>query len=199
MDVHVMERVKELEQRSHLANLDRLEDTVNTEEIVERLTFVDALTNLYNSRTFTKEMIFETRRAKRYKRPIALCLVIIDNLKEISRKYGAITYDVTLKSVSGVIQQAVREVDICARYTLDHYSVLMPETNAVGAMVVAERIRQRIKKHVVTHGKLRLNVTASVGLTGYPAQTEDIEELMARANVALETAIESGGDRVCLV
>jgi diguanylate cyclase (GGDEF)-like protein len=199
MDVHVMERVKELEQRSHLANLESREASINTEEIVERLTFIDPLTNLYNSRTFTKEMTFETRRAKRYKRPIALCLVIIDNLAEISRKYGAITYDVTLKSVSGVIQQAVREVDIAARYTSDHYSVLMPETNSVGAMVVAERIRQRIKKHVVSHGKLRLNVTASIGLTGYPAQTQDIEELMTRAGVALEQAIASGGDKVCLL
>ena len=198
IDISVLERVKELEQRAILNNLEHKED-VNKEEEVERQAFVDGLTNLYNHRTFTKEMAFEVKRAKRYKRPISLCLLIVDNLKDISRKYGALTADVTLKSVATVIQGAVREIDIASRYTSDHFAILMPETNAAGAAIVTERVRQRIKKQTIAHGRLNLNVTVSIGLTAFPSQAKDLEDLMARANVALETAIEEGGDRYLLV
>lgn len=144
-------------------------------------------------------MAFEVKRAKRYKRPISLCLLLVDNLKEISRKYGALTADMTLKSIAQVIQSTVREIDITSRYTSDHFAILMPETNAAGAAVVTDRVRQRIKKQAITHGRLTLNVTASLGLTSFPSQAKDLEDLIARANVALETAIEEGGDRYLLV
>jgi two-component system cell cycle response regulator len=198
IEIQVLERVKELEQRAILNNLERKEELTKDEE-VERLAFVDGLTSLYNRRTFTKEMTFEVKRAKRYKRPISFCLVLVDNLKEISRKYGALTADMTLKSVAQVIQGTIREIDITARYTSDHFAILMPETNAAGAAVVTDRVRQRIKKQTVTHGRLALNITASLGLTSFPSQAKDLEDLIARANVALETAIEEGGDRYLLV
>ena len=198
IDISVLERVRELEQRAILNNLEHKEELAKDEE-VERQAFVDGLTNLFNRRTFAKEMAFEVKRAKRYKRPISLCLLIVDNLKEVSLKYGALTADVTLKTVAGVIENSIREIDIAARYTSDHFAILMPETNAAGAAVVTERIRQRIKKQAIVHGRLSLSGTASLGLTAFPTHATDLEDLMARANVALETAIEEGGDKYLLV
>ncbi len=97
MDSQVIERVKELEQRSLLTSTEQSLAAVKGEEI-ERLALLDTLTELYNSRTFYKEIKDELKRAKRYKRPVALCMVAIDNFKDIVRAHGALTSDAVLKS-----------------------------------------------------------------------------------------------------
>jgi len=98
------------------------------------------LTDLYNSRTFIKEMKDELKRAKRYKRPVALCMVTIDGFKDISRQYGALTSDAVLKVMGNVLRGAIRDVDIPARYSAEEFAIIFPETNASGASIVAERI-----------------------------------------------------------
>src|ERR1700722_11815079 len=90
IDSQVIERVKELEQRSLLTITETRMTAIKGEEI-ERLALLDTLTELYNSRTFLKEMKDELKRAKRYKRPVALCMISIDGFKDISRQYGALT------------------------------------------------------------------------------------------------------------
>jgi diguanylate cyclase (GGDEF)-like protein len=195
IEIQVLERVKELEQRAILNNLEHKEETVKSEE-VERAAFYDNLTNLYTSRAFAKELEFEVKRAKRYKRPICLCFIVIDDLQEIGSKYGAMTMDVTLKVVASAIQSSIREIDIAARYTSDHFAILMPETTEAGASTVAERIRQRIKKQPVVHGRLNIAITASIGLTAFPSQAKDLVDLKERATSALERAIAEGGDKI---
>src|SRR3984885_2604851 len=86
MDSQVIERVKELEQRSLLTSTEQSLAAVKGEEI-ERLALLDTLTELYNSRTFYKEIKDELKRAKRYKRPVALCMVAIDGFKDVVRQY----------------------------------------------------------------------------------------------------------------
>jgi diguanylate cyclase (GGDEF)-like protein len=198
IEIQVLERVKELEQRAILNNLEHKEETVKS-EVVERAALYDSLTNLYSARSFAKELDFEVKRAKRYKRPICLCLVVIDDLKELGSKYGAMTTDITLKAAASAIQNSIREIDIAARYTSDHFAILMPETTEAGAATVAERIRQRIKKQPVVHGRLNLSITASVGFTSFPVQAKDLVELKERATIAVDRAVAQGGDRVLRV
>ncbi len=198
MDSQVLERVKELEQRSLLTTTENKMSMVKGEEI-ERLALLDTLTELYNSRTFLKEIKEELKRAKRYKRPVALCMVTIDNFKDISRQYGALTSDAVLKVLGGVLQGAVRDVDIPARYSAEEFAIIFPETNSSGAQIVAERIRQRIGSQAITHNWHNLKVTASVGLAAFPAHAREHDELVARSIQALEMAMQRGGDRVCSV
>lgn len=198
MDSQVLERVKELEQRSMLTNTESRMGLVKGEEI-ERLALLDTLTELYNSRTFMKEIKDELRRAKRYKRPVALCMVTVDNFKDIARQYGALTADAVLKVVGNVLRGAVRDVDIPARYSAEEFAVIFPETNASGAAIVAERIRQRVGSQAITHNWHNLKVTASVGLAAFPAHAREHDELVARSVQALELALQRGGDRVCTV
>jgi len=198
MDSHVIERVKELEQRSLLANTQSRLSATKGEEI-ERLALLDTLTDLYNSRTFLKEIKDELRRAKRYKRPVALCMISIDAFRDITRQFGALTSDQVLKAMGDVLRGAIRDVDIPARYSAEEFAIIFPETNASGASIVAERIRQRVTNQSITHNWHNLKVTASIGLASFPAHARESEELIAKTIQALELAMQRGGDRVCVV
>jgi diguanylate cyclase (GGDEF)-like protein len=198
MDSQVIERVKELEQRSLLANTETRMNAVKGEEI-ERLALLDTLTELYNSRTFLKEIKDELRRAKRYKRPVALCMLCIDGFRDITRNYGALTSDAVLKTLGDILRGAIRDVDVPARYSAEEFAIIFPETNASGAAIVAERIRQRIGAQFITHNWHNLKVTASIGLASFPAHARESEELLAKSISALEQAMQRGGDRVCVI
>ncbi len=198
LDNQVLERVKELEQRSILSGTQASLTSAKGEEL-ERLALLDSLTELYNSRTLIKELKDELKRAKRYKRPVSLIMLSIDGFKEHSRQYGALTADAVLKVVANVMRSCVRDVDIPARYSADDFAIILPETNASGAAIVAERIRQRIGTQAITHNWHNLKVTSSIGLASFPAHAREHDELIARAIQALELAVQRGGDRACTV
>jgi two-component system, cell cycle response regulator len=193
MDNQVIERVKELESRSLLTSSQLASATG---EDIERLALLDTLTDLYNSRTFLKEMKDELKRAKRYKRPVSLCMVSVDNFKDITRSYGALTSDAVLKVIGGVLKSAIRDVDIPSRFSSDEFAIILPETNASGAAIVAERIRSRVANHGITHNWHNLKVTTSVGLAAFPTHAREHDELLSRTVQALESAVQKGGDVV---
>jgi diguanylate cyclase (GGDEF)-like protein len=195
MDNQVIERVKELEQRSLLTS--SALSAANGEDI-EKMALLDSLTELYNSRTFMKEMKDELKRAKRYKRPVSLCMVSVDGFKDITRSYGALTSDAVLKVIGGVLKSAIRDVDIPSRFSSDEFAIILPETNAAGAAIVAERIRSRVANHGITHNWHNLKVTTSVGLAAFPTHARESEELLSRTVQALETAVQKGGDVVVI-
>ncbi len=195
MDNQVIERVKELEQRSLLTSSQL--SAANGEDI-EKMALLDSLTELYNSRTFLKEMKDELKRAKRYKRPVSLCMVSVDGFKDITRSYGALTSDAVLKVIGGVLKSAIRDVDIPSRFSSDEFAIILPETNAAGAAIVAERIRSRVANHGITHNWHNLKVTTSVGLAAFPTHARESDELLSRTVQALEMAVQKGGDVVVI-
>ena len=198
VDSQVLERVRELESRSLLQSTQSSMSTNKTDEL-EKLALLDSLTELFNSRTLIKELKDELKRAKRYKRPVSLLVIEVDGYKEIHRQFGALTSDAVLKVVAEVLKDCVRDVDIAARYSGDQFAIVLPETNAAGAAVVAERIRQRICEKAITHNWNNLKVTASIGLASFPAHAREHDELIARSVQALELAAKRGGDRVCAI
>ena len=195
MDNQVIERVKELEERSLLTTTQSALSNAGGEDI-ERLALIDSLTDLYNSRTFIKEIKDELKRAKRYKRPVSLVMISVDNFPEIQRSYGALTADSVPKLVGGVVKGAVRDVDIAARYSAEEFAIILPETNASGAAIVAERIRARVTNHDITHNWHNLKVATSVGVAAFPTHAREHDELIHRTIQALETAAQRGGNQV---
>ncbi len=190
-----LERVREYEKSATVAQQEANLVAVKGEDI-EKLALLDPSTELYNHRAFVKELKAELARAKRYKHSTSMCLISIDNFDQIVRDYGALTADAIQKVVANVIRTCVRETDIPAKYSSIQFGIVFPQTNAAGASLVAERMRQRIGNQAIVHNWQNFSVTASVGVATHPDHAHEYDELIARSLEGLEYATNRGGDRV---
>lgn len=197
LDENLLNSVREVEQGTAVAPGMAMLRAAQGDEI-ERLALIDHLTELYNTKTFFKELKDEIKRAVRYHRPVALAVISIDGLPDLLRQYGQLTGEAVLKIVANVIRSTVRENDIAARYTLDKFAIIFPEANGAGVALLADRIRQRIGVQAISHNWQNVKVTASIGLASFPADAREYDELIARAEEVLGLAIARGGDRVCM-
>lgn len=197
MDARVLERVKELEQHSLLADTETHLEMGSKIDEIEKLALLDALTDLYNSRTFMKELDEEVRRAKRYKRPLSLCIGSIDDFRDIQSNFGPIAGDLVLKVFASLLHTTVRDVDIPARYSGNELAVIFPETNLASAGAAAERIRQKIINQSIAYNWQTFKVTASFGIAAYPSHGSEPKELVAKALSGLELARQRGRGYIC--
>lgn len=131
-------------------------------EDLDKLALLDPITDLYNHRTFVKELKSEINRARRYKHGIALCLMSIDNFDELAKQYGALTAEAILKIVGNVVRNSIREIDISGRYDGHQFIIALSKSGISGGAIVAERIRQRIAAQGITHNWQSFSLTASL-------------------------------------
>lgn len=168
-------------------------------EDIEKLALLDSLTELYNHRTFLKELKAELSRAGRYGHTVALVMLGVDGIDGIRAHYGTLTVDAVSKVTANVIREGIREVDVAARYSNNEFVVILPQTNAAGAALTAERLRVRCGNQAINHNWQTFSVTASIGVATFPANAGAYDELVARAWEALDYARGRGGDRVFVV
>lgn len=152
---------------------------------MELLATTDGLTGLNNHRNFQEILSKELERARRYKHPLSLLLMDIDYFKTFNDTYGHPVGDLVLKEISLCIQKSIRTNDIPARYGGEEFTVIIPETNQANAMIIAERVRDTIEKHVIHSLEKQLHVTVSVGCATYPTQANSQQELIDLADKAL--------------
>jgi two-component system, cell cycle response regulator len=178
--------------------LDKSRHTLTEEKIeeFERVGLRDKLTDLCNPRAFGKKLQYELRRAKRYKRPLSLLVVAVDNLDEVGRTYGQLAIDDTIRSAANICRAAIRDVDVAARCSPDKLAIIFPETYSSRAIVVGERIREKMKGTQINEDLRQLRVTASVGVVSFPTHARDEQDLLNRALEFLRIAQSEGGDRV---
>ncbi|MBC8000171.1 MAG: GGDEF domain-containing protein [Leptolyngbya sp.] len=189
------QKFKETKQQ---AMLDKTREVLSDEKLeeIERLTLIDSLTELYNPRTFLKKLEYELRRAKRYKRPLSLLIMSVDKLDELGRVHGALFCDDTLKAAANIIRGAIRDVDVPARCNHNQLAVVFPETYSSRAIVVGERIREKIKSVPINDELRHVRVTASIGVVSFPTHARNEHDLMAKALEYMEKAENEGGDKV---
>jgi len=164
-----------------------------------RLSLTDPLTELWNFRYFQLQALREVEAATRYSRPLGLLIVDLDHFKRVNDRHGHPVGDQVLAEVGRRIRTSTRLPDIVARYGGEEFVLLLPGTDAAGAVVTAERIRRRVSRLPIVAGgqdALRISVTCSVGVAAYPAHGTGVEELLRRADAALYTAKSAGRDRV---
>jgi len=194
-DPEILARVREYEQRS--ADVAQQVGLVAAKgEDIERLALLDPVTELYNHRTFVKELKAEMARSRRYSQRVSVCSLIVDEFEGIGGDFGSLTQDAVLRVVALVIRNSTREVDIPARYAPWQFAIVLPQTNAAGAALVAERIRQRVASQVFSHNWKNFSITASIGVATFPEHAPEYDELVARSIEAMECAVDRGGDRV---
>jgi diguanylate cyclase (GGDEF)-like protein len=111
---------------------------------LQNLTLMDRVTNCYNRHYMEKRISEELKRMQRFRRPMGLILVHLDNIKTINVHYGYSFGNEVLKDVAEALREELREFDLLARYNEDSFLILLPETAEQGAKAVASRVREVI-------------------------------------------------------
>ena len=161
---------------------------------------LDALTNLNNRRQFETRLGQEISITKRQGKPLCAMMIDIDFFKSVNDTYGHAAGDEVLRTVAGIIKQALRESDIPARYGGEEFAVLLPFTHLDEAKIVGERLRKSVETTPITinqetEDEKQINVTISMGLAEFNTQ-ESGEALFERADKALYEAKTNGRNQV---
>ncbi len=171
------------------------------------VTILDRLTGAHNRDYFVKRLIQEIERANRYRLPLSLLMIDIDNFKAINDTFGHLQGDAVLKITAKLIKKTLRAIDLVGRYGGEEFVVMLPETgygtdgaNATGAVAAAERIREAIDEEF--RGlKEPLNITISIGVAvrRFPEDREaDYRDLIRMADEQLYRAKTGGKNKVCV-
>jgi diguanylate cyclase (GGDEF)-like protein len=175
------------------------EELHRSNEILEQLSFTDGLTHLHNHRYFQDRMRLEAKRSDRSREPLALLLIDIDHFKALNDRHGHAAGDEVLRRVATILNQAARETDLVARYGGEEFAVLAPRTDAKGAQLLAERMRQAFgDTHFHGLGPDApdgVSVTVSVGISLYRG---DSKRFFNEADRALYQAKREGRDCVVM-
>lgn len=176
-----------------------------TEELIcanvelNRMVSIDGLTGIANRRHFEERYKEEWRRAMREEIPLAVIMIDIDYFKKYNDFYGHIGGDHCLKRVAQTLSQTIsRAGDLVARCGGEEFVVLLPNTDNVGATVVAEALRSAVNQLAVEHyGSPSQLLSISLGVAAsFPQQGGNSEELLKRADQALYQAKTAGRNNV---
>lgn len=166
---------------------------------LEERTVTDDLTHLYNARFMETYLRRETKRAVRYGHPVALLFLDLDGFKQVNDCHGHMAGSRTLVEVGELLRSTVRDIDVVARWGGDEFGVVLPETNAAGALISAERIRALIEERVYLQGfGLACRISVSIGVASCPEHGHTPEALLAAADTAMYAVKYSGKNGVKL-
>ena len=163
---------------------------------LEELATTDPLTQIYNRRAFFEVANSFFNFVKREHSPLAILMLDIDFFKKINDTYGHQAGDMILKHLVQCTQSMLRESDILARYGGEEFIVLLPDTNAQQAILVAQKIRKKIEKTPYNHKGEDIYITISIGLSVYQEGDNSLSDIIQKADEALYKAKENGRNRV---
>jgi diguanylate cyclase (GGDEF)-like protein len=179
-----------------------LRDKQRAQAALMRLAATDPLTGLSNRRVLDSRLNEEWRRARRTQQPLSALFIDIDHFKQFNDAYGHASGDEALIAVAESISATVRRsVDVVARYGGEEFAVLLPETSAEGALVVAEKIRRKVQAQNASHSAAQtIPVTVSIGCAScIPSDAAHPLDLLGAADQQLYAAKAAGRNRVCSV
>jgi diguanylate cyclase (GGDEF)-like protein len=161
-----------------------------------RLATVDALTGLRTRSVLFGSLERELSRSDRTGRPFCLLMLDLDGLKEVNDEHGHLAGDAALRAVGEVIHAGIRRIDTGARYGGDEFAVLLPETEAEGGRVLAEKLRSDIADLRLSAAGQLVSTSVSVGVVSFPGDGTTVGALLAQADDAMYRSKRDGRDRV---
>ncbi len=167
------------------------------EKIVKESTH-DELTGLYNRGYLNEVLVQHFSLAKRHRTELSILFLDIDDFKEINDTLGHNSGDVILKRVAQIIGKGMRDSDIKSRYGGDEFVVLMPNTDKINALLLAERLRKEIKETKININDETHQVTVSGGVAGFPVDADKAQSLLDLADSALYRAKGAGKNSISL-
>lgn len=169
---------------------------VHLYEAIESMAITDTLTELLVRRYFLELASNELERSARHALPCTLIMADLDLFKTKNDTYGHLVGDVVLRDVAQLIRKNLRGIDLIARYGGEEFILMLVETGAEQAMLIAERLRQLVEVHPIRAYDETLRQTVSFGLASFPDDAQTVEDLIARADDALYAAKRGGRNRV---
>lgn len=170
-------------------------ENVLLHEDIKRQAITDGLTATWNWRYFRIRYEQEIERSARFNRPFSLCVIDIDQFKQFNDTYGHQRGDSVLIELARRVKDQIRDIDALARYGGEEFVLILPETDAEGALKTAEKIRAAVGE-IAFEGEPPLTVTVSIGVATYPIHGSDQDALLGHADAAMYSAKASGRNRV---
>jgi len=181
------------ERRAAIAALQR------TKAELQRMAHTDALTNMHNRRYFMERLQSEFERIMRHGSVLSVLLFDLDHFKQVNDTYGHDVGDAVLIAIAEVVKQVKRGTDIACRFGGEEFALLLPETDKIGALNLAQRMRRSIEIYPyaskIGHD---VRVTASIGVATLTHTDQAPESLLKTADRALYKAKDGGRNMVCI-
>jgi diguanylate cyclase (GGDEF)-like protein len=165
---------------------------------LEQLATTDGLTGCLNKRTFLDELQKRMKAAERFGKRLSLIVTDIDHFKRVNDTYGHAVGDKVIRALGEILRGLKRGTDIVARFGGEEFCILCEETDARGAVLLAERVREQLGQRTFESELGSFNVTCSLGVAAYPDDAADDGQLFELADKALYGAKQSGRNRVCV-
>jgi two-component system cell cycle response regulator len=160
--------------------------------------FIDDVTGVFNARYLLATADNEIQRAARYGNPLSVLFLDLDRFKGVNDRFGHLVGSDTLRALSELLGQCVRQVDTLARYGGDEFTILLVDTDHETALRVAERIRSRVEAQVFEAGREGTHqLTISIGVATCPEHGDVREILLDAADKAMYRAKSWGRNKVC--
>jgi len=160
---------------------------------LQQQSITDGLTGLKTRRYFWESLSQEWKRAARSGRPFSVVLMDLDKFKEVNDSLGHLEGDLVLARVGRILEQKSRQSNIVSRYGGDEFIILMPETGAEQAQILAERLRLWIATDPMLSQQ---HITGSFGVGSFPVHGSSSEEIIRAADAGMYISKRAGGDRV---
>lgn len=165
-------------------------------EQLAKLSMTDRLTGLLNRGTWENLVDAEFERFRRYGQATCLVMFDIDFFKKVNDNHGHLAGDEVIKLTAETARSNLRQSDSIGRYGGEEFGIILPETDAEGARVICERIRESIEQSVVHTSIAPIRCTISAGVSQLTDKPKNHMKWMQQADEALYTAKKSGRNSV---
>ncbi len=162
---------------------------------LEMMATTDGMTGLLNKRAMLEAATQQVAAAARFGRKLSAIICDIDFFKKVNDTYGHDVGDVVIRGLGEILKRHKRATDLVARFGGEEFVALCEQTDEAGAMLLAERIREELKKTIFHTPQGPLSVTCSVGVATFPEAASDWETLFKAADEALYVSKRTGRDR----
>ncbi|MCX7771274.1 MAG: diguanylate cyclase [Proteobacteria bacterium] len=162
-------------------------------------TITDPLTGTYNKKFLYETAQREIAHFQRYGRKFSIIFIDIDDFKKINDKFGHLSGDMVLKTLTEKLKSCLRKSDFVCRFGGEEFVIFLHGADTEKALTIAERIRQEIENEKIkTYDGQYISTTVSMGIATVDETTKDIQELLDKADMAMYRAKTTGKNRVCL-
>lgn len=158
------------------------------------LALKDALTGIWNRQALNEDLEKEYTRWQRYQKPLSLVVWDIDLFKRVNDQYGHAAGDKVLKTIARIFMQATRDADFIARFGGEEFVGIFPETRLEDALILANKIRDKVANSKFHYENKPVAITASAGLATF-RPNDTIDDVFKRADAALYRAKLAGRNR----